>query len=390
MHKPRIVILLSRFPFPLEKGDKLRAYHQIKFLSQHFDICLIALSNQQTEENYLLELKPFCHQIHLLQLSKFKSICNAGLALFSKTPFQVAYFYQSKVQQKITTIIEDFNPQIIYTQLARMAKYTFALQHKKVLDYQDAFSLNYSRSAAFASFPFNILYNLEAKRIAYFEQSISKKFDATTIISAIDAKALNVKSVVVKNGVDTDYFGANDNPIIFDILFVGNLGYLPNVLAVEFIVQKIYPLLLVHHPQCKLLIAGANPSAKIMAYANANITIQAWLPDIRDAYQQAKIFIAPLFTGAGLQNKLLEAMSMQLPCITTPICNSSLNAVDGQQILIANSAEEFVQEINLLLNNENLRLQLGLQGRQMILQNYNWTSENTILLQLLTSVMQQA
>jgi polysaccharide biosynthesis protein PslH len=388
MHKPRIVILLSRFPYPLEKGDKLRAYHQIKSLSESFDICLITISTFTIQQKDREQMQVFCSQIHVLQLQKWKAVCNTGLALLGKLPLQVAYYYQFNLQNQINAIVAKCNPEIVYVQLARMAKYAIDLPFEKVLDFQDAFSLNYARSALAASFPFNFIYQLEGRRMKNFEKKVLPLFDATTIISESDKISVgDIDITVVRNGVDSKYFSPIITPKIYDILFVGNLGYLPNVLAVETIVNDIFPKLFEINKSIKILIAGANPSDKIKNYANHNITIQAWMPDIRDAYSQAKIFVAPLHTGAGLQNKLLEAMSMQLPCITTSICNSSLHASPNIEVIIANKTDEFVASILQLLKNNNEQLQIGTTARNMILQKYDWVSANMILQNLLTSVI---
>jgi len=388
MPKPRIVILLSRFPYPLEKGDKLRAYHQIKYLAVQFDICLIALSTIQVKAEDIKILEPFCTAIHILQLSKSKCAIRAGLALFSNTPFQVAYYYQQSIQQKISKIVEAYQPSLVYVQLARIAKYAANLNCKKVLDFQDAFSINYQRSSVHAKFPYQNIYQTEAKRILQFEKNIAAQFDAVTIISESDRQALDIKDiVVVPNGVDVNYFSPKDKQKKYDLVFIGNLGYMPNVLAVELIVKEIMPILIAKNNAIQLLIAGANPSAQMMAYSNNNIAVKAWVPDIRDAYADAKIFIAPLHTGAGLQNKLLEAMSMQMPCITTSICNNALHAIENKEILTANTTHEFVEKINTLLQNTELQTQLGSNARQMIIRKFDWASANSILIDLLTSVI---
>ena len=189
------------------------------------------------------------------------------------------------------------------------------------------------------------------------------------------------------NGVDVNYFSPKAKQKKYDLVFIGNLGYMPNVLAVELIVKEIMPILIAKNNAIQLLIAGANPSAQMMAYSNNNIAVKAWVPDIRDAYADAKIFIAPLHTGAGLQNKLLEAMSMQMPCITTSICNNALHAIENEEILTANTTHEFVEKINTLLQNTELQTQLGSNARQMIIRKFDWASANSILIDLLTSVI---
>jgi polysaccharide biosynthesis protein PslH len=387
MHKPKLVILLSRFPYPLEKGDKLRAYNQIKSLHAHFDIHLIALTQQAILPEHQQQVAPYVNQIHIIQQAKWKNYLGAALGLFKAEPLQVSYYYQSKTQQQINAIINAIQPAIVYVQLARMAKYVLHLPYKKVLDYQDAFSLNYARSSKYSKLPLRFIYTSEANRMAKYEKKVLVKFDAATIISTTDQLHIDSKIQVVRNGVDTNYFVAQQQTKQYDLLFVGNLGYAPNVLAVEFIVLQLLPKLIVTNPTITIAIAGANPSTTILAYQSKHIKILPWLPDIRDAYAVAKIFIAPLFTGAGLQNKLLEAMSMQLPCITTTICNDALHAIPNQQVLIADSADAFVSHIISLMKNKEHCNTLANQGRQLVVTQFDWQSANAILAQLLTSII---
>ncbi len=385
MAKPKLVFFVSRFPFPLEKGDKLRAYHQLKSLYLHFDICLLAISHTAIVNADLQQIQPFCTSIHVLQLSKWKGLWNAFVGFFNNQPLQVNYFYSKKIEKKIQEIVNKENPICIYTQLARLGKYNFTSTAKQVMDLQDAFSVNYFRSAKHTSFIKKYIYLLEANRMQIWEKLMCSKFKHLTIISEPDKISIGAENLtVIKNGVDTQYFSLpKNNAPEFDILFIGNLGYLPNQLAANMLALEIAPLILKKMPRCKILIAGANANSQIRSLATNNIQIQSWVPDIRDAYKNAKIFIAPLFSGAGLQNKLLEAMAMQLPCITTDVCNASLGAQNGLQIIIANTAIEFANTAYQLLENVELANNQSQQGFQFVNANYSWQQSNTQLLNLL-------
>ena len=103
----------------------------------------------------------------------------------------------------------------------------------------------------------------------------------------------------------------------YELVFTGNMSYPPNVNAVEYIAKELMPLLIERKPDIKLLIAGATPANSVKALSSENILVSGWLDDIRDAYNDASVFLAPLQIGTGLQNKLLEAMCMEVPCITS-------------------------------------------------------------------------
>jgi len=135
-------------------------------------------------------------------------------------------------------------------------------------------------------------------------------------------------------------------------------------------------------PGIKAGIAGRD-GERFTHYRNAGTDIYGWQPDIRPFYAASRIMVAPLFTGAGLQNKLLEAMSMGIPCITTSVANASLRAIPGEQVLVADHAEDFVKQIRLLLHDETLHQKLAIQGKAFVLKQYTWEAANQQLAALL-------
>jgi polysaccharide biosynthesis protein PslH len=388
MDKPALVILLSRFPYPLEKGDKLRAYHQIKELSRHFNIHLYCLSFHKVNKEHQEALMPYVQLIRVFQLNKFIALINAFKYFVLNKPIQNGLLFNSVHYKTMQQEWQIINPAIVYCQLQRIADYVKSTSYKKVLDFQDAFSLNYLRSATQANFPLSIFYKMEAKRVAKHEQQLVKVFDATTIISVQDKQAINANIQVVANGVDINFF-TKDKKLIpqYDLLFVGNLGYLPNEQAVRYINTQILPLITKQIPDIKILIAGASPTDYVKSVANENITIQEWLPDIRDAYNNGKIFIAPLFSGAGMQNKVLEAMSMGLPCIVTPIVSKGLGTSHQQELLVATDAASFCKEILHLLAYKKNREDLIAKATSFVQSKFSWQENTRNLVSLLQKLL---
>ena len=209
-----------------------------------------------------------------------------------------------------------------------------------------------------------------------YEKSIFDKFDHKCIISAPDRELLSHpdrnKVVIIPNGVDHDFFQPLARPKKFDIVFTGNMGYPPNIDAAQFIAKDIFPLVLKKIPTATLLIAGANPHASVKSLQSANINVSGWMPDIRESYATSRIFIAPMRIGTGLQNKLLEAMSMKLPCITSPLANQALGAAVNQEILVGISAEQYAGHIIGLLQDESKASALAENGFRFVKQNFSW------------------
>jgi polysaccharide biosynthesis protein PslH len=388
MRKDKLLVVLPRFPFPLEKGDKLRAFNQVKILSDNYSICLIALSPVKVADNYLNEVYPFVEQIHIIQYSKQLAMLRVVHALLlTRMPLQAAMFCSGSMARRVHAIAEAWQGDLCYLQLARSAELVRNMPkpYKVVLDFQDAFSANYARTSKQSVWYLKPLYALEAKRMHMYEQQLLQRFNAHTIISAADRQLLqNSNIIVVRNGVDEHYFTPQKSESKYELLFVGNLSYQPNVLAVDFLITKILPHLNSAPP--KVLIAGASPTLALRNLQETNVEVQAWLPDIRMAYNAAKIFVAPLFSGAGLQNKILEAMSMEVPCITTPIVAKGLGAVHMQQVIVASTEQEFVDAILLLRANQLLVDTIVANAKRFVLENYSWASNTLPLLHLLQAV----
>lgn len=388
MQREKLAIVLSRFPYPLDKGDKLRAYHQIKYLSNYFEIYLYALHTERIAPEFQNELTPYCKQITLYKISSWNILLGVLYSLSHRYPIQVGYFYSSKIKKELQKNISQNSISKVYCQLSRTALYVNDMPIFKVIDLQDAFSTNYLRIQQYTKGIYKLFYQREYKSMKKFEAWMLMNFEYCTIISHFDKEqiATNQDNLhVVPNGVDTVFFQSKKQEKEYDIAFVGNLSYLPNKQAVLYLCEKIIPLLILQFPELKVNIAGVGASDEIFNLANKHIEVSGYVKDIRDVYNNAKTFVAPMQTGAGLQNKLLEAMSMELPCVTTPIVNLSLKAKESE-VYVAESPIDFVQQISQLLHSESLRVELGKNARNFVVENYSWEKSNKKLNDILKRI----
>lgn len=384
-------MLLSRFPYPLERGDKLRAFHQLRILSQHHTVCLCALHENDLQEAWLAQVRPFCHELHVIKLSRTAQVVQLVKATFSSIPFQVAYFYQPSANEAVQELIASFKPDVIYCQLLRTAEYVRNMRHiPKVIDFQDVFSKGMERRQHTDPFYLRPLLRAETKRLMRYEQAVFHCFDGSTIISEQDREQLpfdqKMEVRIVRNGVQMEVFAPTDADRTEDVLFAGNMGYPPNVEACLMLANEVMPQIWQTMPHIRLMLAGARPTMQVRQLAQQHIVVTGWVDNMRDCYAQAKVFVAPMRIGTGLQNKLLEAMAMRLPCITTSLANNALQAEAGKEIIIAETAEEFAAAIqDLLLHPAKAEL-LAFNGHQFIKQRFGWEVQTQPLLQLLEDV----
>lgn len=384
---PKVVFITSRFPFPLEKGDKLRAYYQIKEISKSCEVHLIALSNQPVKKEHKAELEKFCGSVTIYQLSKLSIFWNVLMAFFGNKPLQVGYFYNASNHRKIEKLLNALNPDHVIAQLVRTTEYV-KNYHKcpKTLDYMDALSKGIDRRINKQKWYSKWIFKLEAKRLQNYERSVFDYFEHKIIISLQDRDYIfhpdRKKIGCVPNGIDDSFltYKTSKKPT-FDLVFVGNMSYAPNVEAVKYIAEKI----LTEMPELSLLVAGATPHPSIIQLATKSkqITIAGWVEDIREAYTNGKIFLAPMTIGTGMQNKLLEAMALGIPCITTDLANNAIHAQNNESILVANNQIEILQAIQNLMNNEPLRNEIGNLGRNYIQSHFSWQESTKLMLHLI-------
>jgi glycosyltransferase involved in cell wall biosynthesis len=317
---------------------------------------------------------------------------------FNILPFQVNYFFNRKHKIEIEKLLVRFNPDILFCQLIRMSEYAKDMEVAKVLDYMDAFSKGIQRRLEEQPFYLKKIFELEYKRLLHYEAEIHKYFDASIIISNADKEVIPFQNedniATIRNGVNFEYFKPKPGIVKeYDLAFTGNMSYPPNVSAVLYLYHEILPIIRQKLPEIKVLIAGANPISKIKELHSVNFVVTGWVENINEYYAKSRIFIAPMLIGTGLQNKLLEAMAVELPCITSPLVNLSLGAKENKEILIADSPTEFADYVVQLLENPDFANEVAKAGYRFVRQNFSWGSTtdqlNDIFQQVKLKVQQQ-
>ena len=376
----KLLVLLSRFPYPLDKGDKLRAYYQLRFLSERHEICLFTLSDEMVTAEAKAAVRPLCRGGLVVHRLRRPGIArNMAWALASGLPLQVGYFYDKLAQRQVDGLLRDFRPDHVYCQLIRMAEYLRSYAHElpMTLDFMDVFSAGMARRAMQAPLWQRPVLALEAHRLLTYEAAAFDWFQHHTIISDQDRQLIQHprrdQIKIVLNGIDTDFF--RPQPTVakeFDLLFCGNMSYHPNVDAAGFLAEEILPLVRQRHPGARLLVAGTTPAPRVLALASTQVQVSGWVPDIRTAYASARVFVAPMRVGTGLQNKLLEAMAMALPCVTTPLANNALGGTDGQELRVAAGASALAAAISSLLDDAVEAEKLAVSGQTFVKHHYTW------------------
>ena len=321
-------------------------------------------------------LSPYCKSINVHRIGKFDILYNMFFSFLTNSSFQSRYFFSHHFHEVIIEQVKQIKPDLIFFQLARTARYVKGLEmFPCYIDFQDAFSRGMEQRRLKSYFPKSLVFSYEAKRLLDFERDCFRSFHGFSMISPEDSKIVTRPSDpvvdIVPNGVDCQFFKPVTLEKSVDLVFVGNMGYDPNIQAVEYLVKKVMPQVWKRFPNTKLMIAGANPSKSVLALEGPNVEITGWVDDIRTCYGKSKLFIAPMISGTGLQNKLLEAMSMELPCITTPICANALKPGFENALLVGSNSDELAQLVSLFMENPNRFENLGRLGREYVSTHYD-------------------
>ncbi len=380
----KILVVLPRFPYPLEKGDKLRAYHQILELSKRHEIHLFAVSHSKVTPEQRAALEPYCKTISVVTPTRFTSWFNILRNYFRSKSLQMGYWDSARARRTVKELVKQIQPDVVYNQMVRTVPFVARLPFPKVMDFQDSLSLNTERRMEQSKGLWRSILHYEFKMLRSTEYNAFKIFDALTIISEVDSEAIphkkNGEIHLVPNGVDFDYFDPRNVSLPdtqYSIVFTGNMSYAPNVDAACFLVKEVMPLVWEYCPYATVLIAGADPKPAVRALASKaqkpeKVTVSGRMPDIREAYVASQVFVAPMRIGSGLQNKLLEAMAMQKPCVTTSLANAALGATSGDQLFVGDSKEELAHWICLLLGTEDVRTRIAQEGYRFVRERYSW------------------
>lgn len=374
----KILVVLPRFPYPLEKGDKLRAFNQIRSLAAlGNEIYLFCVSHTIVTEEQKSHLAPYCKEIKVVKLLRSASCFWATRNFFANKSIQIGYWDSKRSRKAYKAFEARVEPDVIYSQMVRTMPLVARSLVPKVMDFQDALSMNMERRMAMHRPGLkHFAYHFEFKMLRSTEYNSFSIFDALTIISEPDSEAIphrkNGEINIVPNGVDFEYYKPMEREKRYDIVFCGNMQYQPNVDASKFLVNQVMPYVWEAIPDAKILLAGATPVKDVRKLASDNVIVSGTVDDIRECYASAKTFVAPMRIGSGLQNKLLEAMAMQIPCVTSSIANHALGAEDGKEVLVADTPQDIADHIITLLQQEQTRKEIARNGYDFVKKSYSW------------------
>lgn len=380
----KLLFLANRIPFPPYRGDKLKIYNLAKELHPKNHLVLVTFYESHHELKYKKDLLQYFDEVHLIKLKKGVVLWNLITAIFNRhTPLQVAYFRSKKMTHLLEHVIKDFNPEAIHIQHLRMAQFVGPeFIQRALLDLPDAISMYFQRRKNFTKNPLKKWFlNEEYNRLIKYEHKTLNTFRSVLCCSQEDAQYLQKKHPgpnykVLENGVDTKTFQPVKTNIKLPepcILFTGNMDYAPNVDAVCYFVCDIFPKIKEKHPTATFEVAGQKPVKKVLELNKIEgVEVSGFIPQIQDAYARSTVVVAPIRFGAGTQNKVLEALCMEVPVVCTPIGFFGLSVKNGQGIYCEENTLDFINRLNQILDDVEPHHILATKTGQTIRERFAW------------------
>lgn len=374
MDKKKLLFIFPRPPYPCIGGDKLRMYQNIIFLSKKYTIDIVFINEEKTIPETINELEKYARKVISFDVSKLSCYLNTFTGIFSKKPLQVHYYYHKKVKKWIDNNIGNYDK--VFCTTIRTTEYVKAKNITKVIDFVDAISMNYQHAITKSSGIWKFMYMIDAKRLAAYEKEILPFFEKKVIISEIDKnfilKDINDSIEIIPNSVLINNFPKKVTEE-FKITFIGKMDYEPNINAVVHFATKIFPLVLKQFPKLKFEIVGFRPVKKVLSLQkNTNIKVLGFVDDISIKIITSKLIIAPMVSGAGVQNKILQAMHLGKCVITTSKGAEGLTDVkNNSDIIITDNVVSFADNVVMMLKNDLKREKIGENAKNYIRNNFS-------------------
>jgi sugar transferase (PEP-CTERM/EpsH1 system associated) len=328
-------------------------------------------------------LSDIAKSVTAFSVRKWTSRLRMLRALLSGEPLSVAVYREPKLHTAIQQKCRELKPDLVISYSGNMAPYAEHFPEKpRIAQFSDLDSLKWEQYARHSSVPMKWIYQIEHRRVLVYERHIGRSFGHSLVCTRQekrDFKRLipDVPVTVVGNGVDLDYFRRTGQPKTpASMIFTGVMDYLPNVDAVVWFCAEILPLIQAKIPQANFTICGSRPNGAVRRLAErTGVTVTGRVPDTRPYLDAAEVFVAPLRMARGIQNKVLEALAMGLPCVASMAAWNGTVIPQGEGILATDDPSQFAEHVIRLLQDDVYRAEMAGKARLAAETNYSWDTQ---------------
>ena len=381
-----LLYLVHRFPYPPNKGDKVRSYHLLKHLAANHRIFLGTFIDDPADEAYIDTVRQFCAGLHVARISPLAARLRSLKGLLTDEALTLPYYRDAGLQRWVvnTCRAEGIDCAVVFS--SAMAQYVRGMYRVKTLvDFVDVDSAKWTQYAEQHRWPLSWIYRREGERLLAFERSVAVRAARSFFVTENEtdlfrrhAPECAVRVEAMPNGVDADYFAPDSTlpspygPAELPVVFTGAMDYWPNVDGATWFANDILPLLKEKWPQARFYVVGRNPAPALLALASPDVVVTGTVSDVRPYLQHAAAVVAPLRIARGVQNKVLEAMAMARPVVASAACSGGIDAEVGRDFLAADTPADYLRAIDELLGCPERGAAVGEAGRARVLVRYSW------------------
>ncbi len=394
----KILYVCHRFPYPPKRGGKIRPFNMIKHLAAQHEVhvCSLARSAQEAEEGK--GLRAHCAHTECAVVSEPWQTLRMIVRLPLPTPSSMGYFYSPQLKARIRALHAEHHYDLIFVHCSSVAQYVEDITDAvKVLDYGDMDSQKWLEYAHYKPFPLNLGYWWEGKKMERAERRLARKFNYCTATTRMELGTLRelapgVASDWFPNGVDHNVFAPDGSDYDPDtISFIGRMDYYPNQECMLRFSKEVLPRIQAERPTAKLVIVGAEPSQEILALGKLpGVTVTGSVPEVQPYVRRSAVMVAPLAIARGTQNKILEALAMGVPVVTSSLAADGVDCLAGEHLLVADSPAEIATSVLSLMQDRQKRQQLASAGRARMLSHHHWPNSMQRLDAILLAAQAQA
>jgi sugar transferase (PEP-CTERM/EpsH1 system associated) len=384
----RLLLLTHRLPYPPHKGEKIRSLNMLRWLAQRHEVVLASTVDDPQDVDHVWELDPLLKALAYERIDTGGRKVRSALAVLRRGSISVAAFYSPALQRKVDELIEAQQIEAVLCCSSPMAEYVFRSRHRqrlrglvKVMDLIDVDSYKWRQYAEDTRGLMAFVYRYEARRLAAYEQRIARGFDHLLVVSEEERRLFPggapVHLTAIGNGVDLEAFSPRYRSELKltspALVFTGVMDYRPNIDGVRWFAHEILPQVRAVVPGTHFYIVGSRPTAEVQALgALPGVVVTGFVKDVRDYVAASSVCVVPLRLARGIQNKLLEALAMGRPVVTTAAAFEGARAVAGRDLLVAGNPMEFATAVIALLQDPAGAALLGRHARRFAEKHCSW------------------
>jgi sugar transferase (PEP-CTERM/EpsH1 system associated) len=376
-----ILYVCHRFLFPPKRGGKIRPFNMIRHLTaagHKVTVCSLARSEPEAREGE--GIAEHCARFVMGRVSNPVQVVRMVARLPTLVPSSMGFFYSPYLARSIDELVAAGDIDLIFVHASSVAQYVSKVRGiPKILDFGDMDSQKWLEYVKYKPLFLKPGYWLEGTKLEREEKRLARQFDLCTATTRAEWETLESYQTGAKtdwfpNGVDAEFFKPDGQGYDPDtISFIGRMDYYPNQEAMFRFCDQVWPLLRARRPDMKLLIVGADPIPAVRKLGELpGVTVTGSVPDVRPYILRSAVMVAPLNIARGTQNKILEAMAMGVPVVSSSIAAGGVDAQDEEHFLVADNPPEYAEKVLRLVEQPAERQRLAHAGRERMLSHHAW------------------